>query len=135
MMNSSTAITLNDRFSLSMRKPQQQTQGMRSRSRSRSRSRPMTINRGRGRQQQRDTLQGSQRNRALLSQLERQHKMRMALKLKNVRIKFHDKRLCITYKFYNVLEKYHDHTRTSSGTTSANQFETCRCDQKDNESS
>jgi hypothetical protein len=94
-MNSSTAITLNDRFSLSMKKPQQQqqqqTQGMRSRSRSRSRGPAVNGNRGRqtmnrGRSQQRDALRGSQRNRTLLSQLERQHKMRMALKLKNVTI-------------------------------------------------
>lgn len=50
----------------------------RTRSRSRSRGRPQQ------RQQSAD-LRGSQRNRKLLDQLEKQHKMRMAMKLKNVR--------------------------------------------------
>lgn len=75
-MNSTTAITLNDRFSM-IKKPSQ-TNLARGRSRSRSRE-------PRQRQQRGVDLRGSQRNRALLDKLERQHKMRIALKLKNVR--------------------------------------------------
>lgn len=77
-----TAITLNDRFSMIKTPSQTRIQsvaprGSRSRSRSRGPSTP--------RQQKGATLRGSQQNRQLLNQLERQHKMRMALKLKNVR--------------------------------------------------
>lgn len=78
MMNT-TAITLNDRFS--MIKTPSQTRIARGRSRSRSRGPSQQP-----RQQKGASLRGSQQNRQLLSQLERQHKMRMALKLKNVRI-------------------------------------------------
>lgn len=79
MMNT-TAITLNDRFSMIKTPSQTRIARGRSRSRSRGPSQP--------RQQKGATLRGSQQNRQLLSQLERQHKMRMALKLKNVRIFF-----------------------------------------------
>ena len=75
-----TAITLNDRFSM-IKTPSQTRIQPNARGRSRSRSRgPSTP-----RQQKGATLRGSQQNRQLLNQLERQHKMRMALKLKNVR--------------------------------------------------
>lgn len=76
MMNT-TAITLNDRFSM-IKKPSQTRIAARGRSRSRSRG-PSAP-----RQQKGAVLRGSQENRQLLSQLERQHKMRLALKLKNV---------------------------------------------------
>lgn len=79
-MNSTTAITLNDRFSL-IKKPSQ-TRVAQGRSRSRSRE---PRQRQRQQQQRGVDLRGSHRNQALLNQLERQHKMRMALKLKNVR--------------------------------------------------
>lgn len=86
-MNTTTAITLNDRFSM-IKTPSQtrlnrggsQTRNSRGRSRSRSRG-PSTPQR----QQKEAYLRGSRSNRLLLNQLERQHKMRMALKLKNVR--------------------------------------------------
>lgn len=77
-MNNSTTITLNDRFS--MIKTNGATQGGRARSRSRSRGRPIQP-----RQPQTNVnLRGSTRNRKFLDQLEKQHKMRLALKLKNV---------------------------------------------------
>ena len=72
-MNNTTTITLNDRFS-QIKKPQGNPQQQRGRSRSRSRG---------------PNLQGSHRNRSLLDQLEKQHKMRMALKLKNVSMAMH----------------------------------------------
>jgi len=77
-MNNSTTLTLNDRFSMIKQTngfpTQQGGRGLASRSRSRSR----------GRQQQGNgNLRGSNRNRKLLDQLEKQHKMRLALKLKN----------------------------------------------------
>lgn len=76
-MNNTTTITLNDRFSL-MKKPLGNApQNQRGRSRSRSR----------GRQTRPANLQGSRRNRTLLDALEKQHKMRVALKLKSVRRK------------------------------------------------
>lgn len=78
-MNNTTTITLNDRFSM-IKKTNgfpPQAQGGRARSRSRSRGRPQQTN---------VNLRGSTRNRKLLDQLEKQHKMRLALKLKNVRI-------------------------------------------------
>lgn len=70
-MNNSTTLTLNDRFSMI----KTNTNGFPQRARSGSRSR--------GRQQPAN-LRGSTRNRRLLDQLEKQHKMRLALKLKNV---------------------------------------------------
>lgn len=74
-MNTSTTLTLNDRFSMMKTmnngRPQQQPQRGRSRSRSRN-------------QQANQELRGSTRNRKLLDHLEKQHKMRLALKLKNV---------------------------------------------------
>lgn len=72
-MNTTTAITLNDRFSL-IKSPNGAPNAQRGRSRSRSRSRAT-------RPQQ---LRGSVQNRKLLDQLEKQHKMRLAMKLKNV---------------------------------------------------
>lgn len=78
-----TAITLNDRFSMIKTPSQTRIARGRSRSRSRGPSQPRQP-----RQQKGATLRGSQQNRQLLGQLERQHKMRMALKLKNVRIFF-----------------------------------------------
>lgn len=81
-MNNSTTITLNDRFSM-IKKPIgfQQVQQQPQRGRSRSRSR------GRSQQQKKQPigLHGSRRNQKLLDQLEKQHKMRLAMKLKNVR--------------------------------------------------
>lgn len=77
-MNTTTAITLNDRFSM-LKKAQSQSRLIRGRSRSRSRSRGPSNQAG-------GDLRGSRRNRILLSQLERQHKMRIAMKLKNVKI-------------------------------------------------
>lgn len=82
-MNNSTTITLNDRFSMIKKTngfPPQPAQGASSRSRSRSRG----TSRGRPQQQTNINLRGSTRNRKLLDQLEKQHKMRLALKLKNV---------------------------------------------------
>lgn len=75
-MNKSTSITLNDRFTIISKTidVRPQTQPRRARSRSRSR----------GRQPQPQTLQGSNQNRTFLNQLEKKHKMRLALKLKNV---------------------------------------------------
>lgn len=80
-MNSTTAITLNDRFSM-IKKP---SQTQITRGRSRSRSREPRQRQMQQRQQRGVDLRGSQRNRALLDKLEQQHKLRMALKLKNVR--------------------------------------------------
>lgn len=90
-MNTTTAITLNDRFSMIKKQPSQTTLGggggvvgaanvgvVRGRSRSRSRSR------GPPKRQSADQLRGSRRNQMLLNQLERQHKLRVAMKLKNV---------------------------------------------------
>jgi hypothetical protein len=79
-MNNTTTISLNDRFSL-IKKPitsPQQQQPQRGRSRSRSRGRQQS-------QPKPANLQGTRRNRVLLDQLEKQHKMRLAMKLKNVR--------------------------------------------------
>jgi hypothetical protein len=82
-----TAMTLNDRFTLiktTSFPTQTQATGRRSRSRSRSRGR---IPQQQAQQQKRGgavDLRGSKRNQKLLTQLERQHKMRIALKLKNV---------------------------------------------------
>lgn len=77
-MNTTTAITLNDRFSMIKKQPSN-TSIPEQRGRSRSRSRT----RGAQKQPQPD-LRGSRRNQMLLNKLERQHKLRMALKLKNV---------------------------------------------------
>lgn len=72
-MNKTTTITLNDRFSM-IKQTSNQPRG-----RSRSRSRSMN------RRQPSDTqLRGSRKNQKLLDQLEKQHKMRLAMKLKNV---------------------------------------------------
>jgi len=79
-MNTTTAITLNDRFSMIKKQPSN-TSIPEQRGRSRSRSRT----RGAQKQPQPD-LRGSRRNQMLLNKLERQHKLRMALKLKNVSI-------------------------------------------------
>lgn len=76
-MNTTTAITLNDRFSMIKKQPSN-TSIPEQRGRSRSRSRT------RGGQKQQADLRGSRRNQMLLNKLERQHKLRMALKLKNV---------------------------------------------------
>lgn len=78
MMNTTTTITLNDRFSMIKKSNgfQQQQPQHRGRSRSRSRSRQQPLE-----------LRGSRRNQRLLTQLEKQHKMRLALKLKNVSVK------------------------------------------------
>jgi hypothetical protein len=73
-MNKTTAITLNDRFSM-IKQTGSQPRGDRSRSRSRSMNR---------RQPSDSQLRGSRRNQKLLDQLEKQHKMRLAMKLKNV---------------------------------------------------
>lgn len=78
-MNTTTAITLNDRFSMIKKQPSN-TSIPEQRGRSRSRSRT------RGTQKPQADLQGSRRNQMLLNKLERQHKLRMALKLKNVNI-------------------------------------------------
>lgn len=75
-MNNTTTITLNDRFSMFKSNGSQPQGQQKGRPRSRSRSRG---------QQQPAALRGSTQNRKLLNQLEKQHKMRMALKLKNVR--------------------------------------------------
>jgi hypothetical protein len=82
-MNTSTTLTLNDRFSMMKSPLQMAPQPGRGRSRSRSR----------GRQQQQQIrprgtdLRGSKRNQKLLTQLEKQHKMRLAMKLKNVSLR------------------------------------------------
>lgn len=75
-MNTTTTITLNDRFSMIKKSNGFPQQPQRGRSRSQSRNRQQ--------QQQQQELRGSRRNRKLLDQLEKQHKMRLALKLKNV---------------------------------------------------
>lgn len=73
-MNTSTAITLNDRFSMIKKQPSNTSiPEQRARSRSRNRQQPQS-----------PELRGSRRNQALLNKLERQHKLRVALKLKNV---------------------------------------------------
>lgn len=74
-MNTTTTITLNDRFSMIKKSNGFPPQAPRGRSRSQSRNRQ---------QAPPPSLQGSRRNRQLLDQLEKQHKMRLALKLKNV---------------------------------------------------
>ncbi|KAG5679665.1 hypothetical protein PVAND_009220 [Polypedilum vanderplanki] len=74
-MNTTTAITLNDRFSMIKKDPSQNSvnsKNGRARSRSRNRNRRSA-----------SQLRGSRKSQQLLKQMERQHKMRMALKLKN----------------------------------------------------
>lgn len=127
-MNSTTAITLNDRFSL-IKKPSQTNMAGRGRSRSRSRE-----PRQRQRQQRGVDLRGSQRNRALLDKLERQHKMRMALKLKNVGNNLF-KIINLTNNFYAPIEKYFDYPWTNSRTNCTYQIETCSCHQENHECS
>lgn len=74
-MNTTTAITLNDRFSMIKKQPSQNNvAGGNGRARSRSRSR----------NRRQAELRGSRKSQLLLKQMERQHKMRVALKLKNV---------------------------------------------------
>lgn len=109
-MNNSTTITLNDRFSM-IKKPNgfQQPQGGRGRSKSRSR--------GRSQQQQKQPvgLHGSRRNQKLLDQLEKQHKMRLALKLKNVKLY-----LNITVKIIKLLSLTEEHFEISRACTRSN---------------
>lgn len=79
-MNATTTLSLNDRFS--MFKSSNGASAPRARSRGRSSSR---TRQPRGRPQQAARLGGSTRNRQLIDKMDKQHKMRLALKLKNVR--------------------------------------------------
>ncbi|CRK97714.1 CLUMA_CG011093, isoform A [Clunio marinus] len=73
-MNTSTRLTLNDRFSMIKQGNGVLPKQQRGRSRSRSQTRRPSRQLSQG---------GPRKNRQLLDQLEKQHKMRMAMKLKN----------------------------------------------------
>lgn len=130
-MNSTTAITLNDRFSM-IKKPAMPQAPRVNRSQIRGRSRSRSRDPRAARQRSVD-LRGSHRNQALLSQLERQHKMRIALKLKNVRIT--KLNIYPGNKIEYFAEKHYDHSWTRPRTNRTRKSKACHNNQANDERS